>query len=109
MRINIVLSGEGPHMEFVEIEDQWGKSVKVGEQFRQDNGYWAIGLDVVVTRRDELLARLEDWVEGRRSYCNYGPHAPYTPDVIAVMDAQEVVKLAAAISAFSAISGEVGE
>jgi hypothetical protein len=41
----------------------------------------------------ELALRLAlDWAEGRRSWANLGPHAPYTPDVIAVMDAQEVVK-----------------
>jgi hypothetical protein len=33
-----------------------------------------------------------DWAEGRRSWTNLGPHEPYTPDVIATMDAQEVVK-----------------
>ena len=54
-----------------------------------------------MSRHDELMAEIEDWVEGRRSYINLGPHAPYAPDVIAAMDAQEVVKLAAAASAYS--------
>jgi len=49
-----------------------------------------------------LCAEMDDWLEGRRSWTNLGPIAPYTPDVIAVMDAQEVVKRAAAITALSA-------
>ena len=53
-----------------------------------------------VNRREELLAEMEDWVAGRRSYVNLGPNEPYTPDVIAAMDAQEVVKLAAAANAY---------
>lgn len=48
--------------------------------------------------RESALATAIDWAEGRRSWVNLGsPHAggPYTPDVIAVMDAQEVVKWSA--------------
>jgi hypothetical protein len=46
--------------------------------------------------RGKEYARLQmmEWAEGRRSYTNLGPEAPYTPDVIAIMDAQEVVKWA---------------
>lgn len=46
-------------------------------------------------RLDDVLAEIEEWVAGRRSYTNLGPNPPYTPDVIAAMDAQEVVKLSA--------------
>lgn len=53
--------------------------------------------------RDEALARALDWAEGRRSWCNLGPHEPYTPDVIAVMDAQEVVKWSALAAALPAV------
>ena len=53
-----------------------------------------------MSRYDELMAEIDDWVAGRRSYINLGPHAPYTPDVIAAMDAQEVVKLVAALGAY---------
>lgn len=45
--------------------------------------------------REVALALALDWAEGRRSWCNLGPYEPYTPDVIAVMDAQEVVKWSA--------------
>jgi hypothetical protein len=54
---------------------------------------------------EALLAQMMDWVEGRRSWTNLGPYPPYTPDVIAVLDAQEVVKLSAAIQAFIAYWG----
>lgn len=52
----------------------------------------------------EALAELEDWKAGRRSWTNLGPNPPYTPDVIAVMDAQEVVKLSAYVQALAALS-----
>lgn len=57
---------------------------------------------------DEAMTRALDWAEGRRSYTNMGPFEPYTPDVIAVMDAQEVVKWTAIASALagSALSEE---
>lgn len=47
----------------------------------------------------EALERALDWAEGRKSWANLGQYEPYTPDVIAVMDAQEVVKWAALASA----------
>ena len=56
-----------------------------------------------MSRHDELMAEIDDWVRGKRSYINLGPHAPYTPDVIAAMDAQEVVKLVAALGAYPAV------
>lgn len=46
----------------------------------------------------DIKELIDDWVAGRRSYTNFGPHAPYTPDVVAAMDAQEVVKLATALT-----------
>ena len=49
------------------------------------------------------LRELEDWKSGRRSWTNLGPNPPYTPDVIAVMDAQEVVKLSAYIAALRSL------
>jgi hypothetical protein len=53
--------------------------------------------DVVAAQLKEEIAA---WVNGNRSYQNLGPNPPYTPDVIAAMDAQEVVKLSAAYQAF---------
>ena len=52
---------------------------------------------VTTSRRTlaDVLNEIEGWVNGRRSWQNLGPYPPYTPDVIAAMDAQEVVKLAA--------------
>lgn len=47
----------------------------------------------------DLLAECRDWLEGRRSWCNLGPHEPYTPDVITRMDAAEIDKRAAMIRA----------
>lgn len=44
---------------------------------------------------DEAMQHALDWAEGRRSFTNFGPWPPYTPDVIATMDAQEVVKWSA--------------
>ena len=51
------------------------------------------------TTSEEALALMLDWAEGKRSWTNLGPHEPYTPDVIAVMDAQEVVKWGAVAAA----------
>lgn len=44
------------------------------------------------------------WADGSRSWMNLGPHEPYTPDVIAVMDAQEVVKWSALAANLAAVS-----
>lgn len=52
----------------------------------------------------EYATVMMDWTEGRRSYTNFGPNAPYTPDVIARMDAAEVQKHAAAIEGLLAIT-----
>lgn len=49
------------------------------------------------------LAELDAWTNGSRSWTNLGPDAPYTPDVIAVMDAQEVVKHSAAVQAYASL------
>jgi hypothetical protein len=49
------------------------------------------------------LAMMQDWAEGRRSWTNLGPHEPYTPDVIAIMDTQEVAKHSAAVQAYAAL------
>jgi hypothetical protein len=54
-----------------------------------------------------MVAEMSDWLEGRRSWMNLGPLAPYTPDVIAVMDAQEVTKRAAAIPAYLALRASI--
>lgn len=47
-----------------------------------------------------------DWAEGRRSHTNYGPHPPWTHDVIAVCDAQEVVKWTAIAAVLRPLSAE---
>lgn len=49
-----------------------------------------------------MLKELDEWATGYRSWTNLGPNPPYTPDVIAVMDAQEVVKRSAYIQAMPA-------
>lgn len=51
---------------------------------------------------DEALELARAWADGRRSWMNLGPHEPYTPDVIAAMDAQEVVKWGALAQALGA-------
>lgn len=57
-----------------------------------------------VTRRlKDSLERMADWQDGRCSWTNFGPHEPYTPEAIAVMDAQEVVKHSAAAQAYAAV------
>lgn len=56
---------------------------------------------------ERLKAEMLDWLEGRRSWMNLGPHDPYTPDVVSVMDAQEVVKRSAAIVALVALESTV--
>ena len=52
---------------------------------------------------NEAIELAKAWAEGRRSYCNLGPHPPYTPEVIAVMDAQEVVKWSSLALALRAV------
>ena len=49
------------------------------------------------------LAMMQDWAEGRRSWTNLGPNDPYTPDVVAIMDTQEVAKHAAVVMAYSSL------
>lgn len=58
-----------------------------------------------VERLDRHLAEVEAWTNGSRSWTNLGWDPPYTPDVIAVMDAQEVVKHSAAAQAYAAALG----
>ncbi len=53
---------------------------------------------------ETLVTEARDWLEGRRSWCNLGPYEPYTPDVIARMDAAEIEKRAAMIRALLAAS-----
>lgn len=48
---------------------------------------------------DELLA----WTEGRKSYTNIYAHHERAPEAVAVLDAQEVVRLAAAVGALCAL------
>ncbi len=48
---------------------------------------------------DEARKLMLDWAQGTRTWGNLGPHMPYTPDVIAVMDTQEVIKWAAVYQA----------
>lgn len=51
----------------------------------------------------EALALALDWASGKRSWVNLGPHEPYTPDVIAVMDAQQAVAWATVAKAMHAM------
>ena len=44
---------------------------------------------------EQALALALAWADGRRSWTNLGQYEPYTPAVIAVMDAAEVVKWSA--------------
>jgi hypothetical protein len=52
---------------------------------------------------DDAMALALAWADGARSYANLGWNEPYTPDVIAVMDAQEVVKWTAIAVALRAL------
>lgn len=54
---------------------------------------------------DQAMQLALAWADGRRSWINLGPREPYTPDVIAVMDAQEVVKWTAVAVALRALEG----
>ena len=49
-----------------------------------------------------------DWAEGKRSWANFGPDEPYTPDVIAAMDTQEVEKWAAVYQSMALAEGIEG-
>jgi hypothetical protein len=51
------------------------------------------------------LREMNDWIDGKRSWCNLGWNEPYTPDVIAGMDAAEVQKHAAAVTAYASLVG----
>jgi hypothetical protein len=53
------------------------------------------------------MALAVDWAGGNRSWTNFGPHEPYTPAVVAVMDAQEVVKWTAVAVALAQIEAAV--
>jgi hypothetical protein len=79
------------------------------ERMRAEFGFKRWTLDEFDAHLDAILsaamAELEDWRSGRRSWVNLGPNAPYTPDVIATMDAQEVVKLSAYVQALATRSG----
>ena len=44
------------------------------------------------TTGNEAHEVMMDWAQGKRSWTNLGPNVPYTPDVIARMDAAEVEK-----------------
>jgi hypothetical protein len=59
----------------------------------------------------EAIALARDWAEGRRSWTNLGGVNPeaYPDDVIAVMDAQEVVKWSALAVALLAGEGKPDE
>jgi hypothetical protein len=49
MKIDVVFSGPpGPAGEccFVEVEDEAGVSIKVGEWIQRPDGYWVLRLDV---------------------------------------------------------------
>lgn len=63
-----------------------------------------------VTNSREAMTLAIDWAEGRRSWTNLGsPYSTppgYTLDVIAVMDAQEVVKWAAIAQALAVIEAQ---
>lgn len=54
--------------------------------------------------RDDALLEMQAWLQGRKSMTNLGPHPPYTPDVIAVIDAQEVVKWATAATTYNTLA-----
>lgn len=40
--INIIFEGQVPNARFVEIEDDSGKSIAVGEWIERENGLWAL-------------------------------------------------------------------
>lgn len=58
-----------------------------------------------MTERDELTAEMMEWVRGERSHWNSvgntSDNRLFELQTCAVMDAQEVVKIAAAINALS--------
>ena len=57
MEVDILFSGSGPHLEFVEVEDSDGNSVKIGEWVtvprRTPEGIWITYQALRVTVSDE--------------------------------------------------------
>jgi hypothetical protein len=49
VKIQIVFAGDGPDLTFVEVEDRFGKSIRVGEWVTRADGFHALELDVITT------------------------------------------------------------
>lgn len=43
--IDIVCTEPGPEQKFVEVEDDEGRSIKIGEWIKRDDGFWALRID----------------------------------------------------------------
>jgi hypothetical protein len=55
---------------------------------------------------DRSWEKLMAWIDGRESHVNLGFELPYTPDVIALMDAQETIKWLAVYETFQRLAME---
>lgn len=53
--IDIVFDGEGPESRFVEVEDERGFSIAVGEWLKRPDGYWALRLTSAAFDNDPTL------------------------------------------------------
>ena len=53
--IDIVFDGPPSHKSgrFIEVENQDGQSIKVGEWIERDDGYWVLRLSLGVTTKDD--------------------------------------------------------
>lgn len=65
---------------FVECETQDGRSVRVGEWLRREDGYWVLRVHTAVNTGPEDTRVAEEWFTGEEKPCggpaSHGPH-PY--------------------------------
>lgn len=56
--VDVVFDGPPDHEapRFIEVESPPGKSIRAGEWIKREDGYWALRLDRVVVRTDEVTA-----------------------------------------------------